>query len=200
VIGEGGVIQRLLSCNYLGIVPHILLFLQATHSIDIKGMESTRVIGLIRWQFLLAGFQANTSMFTNANNNHLRRTLAGGIFLFWESNADFRDRAGRGTGGILHEVALLIEDHDRIGLIGGNCQTAVVVGWGLAVIDWEQGLLLHSLAFPAKDEKTSDQSESEENENQKGDEKVDHWSGETIVVTVVASNDSRNQIDHIGGC
>lgn len=56
----------------LGVALHILLLLQATHPLDIEGVESTIVGGLVWWQLLVAGLEAVAAVFTDADHDHLR--------------------------------------------------------------------------------------------------------------------------------
>jgi hypothetical protein len=91
----------------------LVLILQSTHTINVEGLEATSIVGLIGREFLMAGFQADTSGVADPDNDHTARlALAALIFLFWESDANLRHRAGWWAIGVLHETSLLIIYHD----------------------------------------------------------------------------------------
>jgi hypothetical protein len=180
----------------LGVVLDLLLLLQSTHPLNIKGMEATGVGGLIRGELLLAGLQADTAGLADSDHHHATRlAFPRLIFLLREGDTDLRHGTRWGTGGVLHQSALLIIDDDGVGLASSDCEAALM-GGHLAIVDGENRFFAGQ-ALAAENEQATDQGESEQDQNQKRDQQVDHGCREAILgVAIISGNDFRKVVHH----
>lgn len=149
----------------------------------------------------MARFQADAPSFANSDNHHPSRlALSGLIFLLGERDADFGNGARRGAGRILDQAALLIVDEHGFGLgiWRRGYRQAAVLRSTLSVVYGKFGLFPVQ-ALAAQDKEGTNESETEQDENQQRNQKIDHGRRQAFVAVVTSDESSRKRVQHVGG-
>ena len=83
---------------------------EATHTVEVKGLETLAFALLVSRAFLLDRLEANAAFADADNHTAARSTLAICVVFFGESKTDFRDASSARFLGVVEEILLLLDD------------------------------------------------------------------------------------------